>query len=229
LKVSRSISIVVLLFVLSLPPSFLVRTSAVRAAEGTVVKVLPNLVTADVGQSFVINVTVVDVQNLYGLDVTVNWNSTVLQLTTVDVRLGYIDTDGVLYNSSATSSPYIAINSTQDGQYEIAGTSEAPAPSFNGTGNIVQLTLKVIDSGNSTFGLGSELYDYPPPDRMPRISLPIEHSQVDGQFTTTIGEIPDSAVLLIFVLLTVAVVAVSRKMKRKIANPSAFDGANKIY
>lgn len=229
MKVSRSIFIVVLLFVLSLPPSFLARASAVRAAEGTVVEVLPNLVTADVGQSFVINVTVVDVQNLYGLDVTVNWNSTVLQLTEIDVRLGDTDTDGVLYNSSATTSPYIVINSTQDGQYEIAGTSMAPAPSFNGTGNIVQLTFKVINSGNSTFGLNSELYDDPPPDRMPRISLPIDHTQVDGQFTTTVAEIPDSVALLIFVLLTVAVVAVSWKVKRKIADSSAFDLQNKAY
>jgi hypothetical protein len=210
--------------------NFLIRTSFVDASSGTVVEVLPNDISADVGQSFTINITVLNVQNLYGLDVIVEWDSSVLQLLNIDIRLGYTDTDGVLYNSTPTSSPYIVKNSTLDGQYEIAATSEAPAPSFNGTGNIVRLTFKVINSGDSSIDLEPPspsiylLWDYPPPDREPRISLPIPHSTVGGQFSTTVAEIPNLDLLLVFVLLTASVAVLSEKTKRKHAPPFVLDG-----
>jgi hypothetical protein len=195
----------------------------VRASEGTVVEVLPDVVSANVHQSFTINITVLDVQNLYGLDVTADWNSSVLQLVNVDVRLGHTDTDGVLYNSSLTSAPFIIVNSTQAGRYEIAATSEAPAPSFNGTGNIVRITFNVTRSGNSSIGLESQLSDYPPPDREPRLSLPIEHSTVGGQFSTTVVEIPNSAILLAFAAITVSALGLSKKTFRKRAIPPGHD------
>jgi hypothetical protein len=210
------------LFAFLLPLNFLIRTNVGGASQGTVVEVLPNEVSTDVGQSFAINITVADVQNLYGLDVTVNWNSSVLQLVNVDLRLGYTDTDGVLYNSSLTSSPYIILNSTQDDRYEIAATSTAPAPSFYGTGNIVRITFRVVNLGYSNIGLESQLRDYPPPDREPRISLPIEHSTVGGYFSTTVAEIPSSIILLAFTLLTASALVLSKKTSRKRAPTPSF-------
>jgi hypothetical protein len=215
IKILKSQIILILLFALFLPLNFLIRTSCVQASQGTVVEVLPNAISAEVGKSFTINITVLDVQNLYGLDVTVYWNSSVLKPVNVDVRLGRTNNDGVLYNSSLTSPPYIVVNSTQDGQYEIAGGSEAPAPSFNGTGNIVRITFKVIDSGYSSIDLESQLSDYPPSDREPRISLPIQHSTIGGHFSATVVEIPNSAILLGFAFLTVSALALSKKIRSK--------------
>jgi hypothetical protein len=222
MKILKPQIILISLFALLLPLNSLIRTSSVRASQGTVVEVLPNTISADVGQLFAINITVLDVQNLYGLDVTVDWNSSVLQLVNIDLRLGHTDTDGVLYNSSLTSSPYIAVNSTQGGHYEIAATSEAPAPSFSGTGNIARITFNVTAPGHSSIDLGSQLYDYPPPDREPRISWPIPHSTVGGQFSTTVEEIPNSAILLAFALLTVSALATSKKTIGKRAPPSVL-------
>jgi hypothetical protein len=207
--------ILIFLFAMFLPLNFLIRMSYVQASQGTVVEVLPNAISADVGKSFTINITVQDVQNLYGLDVTVYWNSSVLEPVNIDVRLGHTNNDGVLYNSSLTSLPYIVVNSTQDGQYEIAADSEAPAPSFNGTGNIVRITFNVTDYGHSSIDLGSQLYDYPPPDREPRISLPIQHSTIGGSFSATVAEIPNSAILLVLVFLTVLALALSKNMTKK--------------
>jgi hypothetical protein len=220
-KISKPRIIPILLFVLSL--NSLIRTSFVQASQGAVVGMVPNSISAAVGQPFAISITVLGVQNLYGLEVNVDWNSSVLQLVNVDIRLGHTDTDGVLYNSSLTSLPYIAVNSTQVGHYEIAATSEAPAPSFNGTGNIVRITFNVIDYGYSSIDLRSQLYDYPPPDRDPRISLPVQHSTVGGQFTTAVAEIPNSAIFLAFTLLTVSALALSKKTTRKRALSSIPD------
>jgi hypothetical protein len=215
MKILKSQIILILLFARLLPLNFLIRTSCVQASSGTVVEVLPNAISANVSRTFTINITVLDVQNLYGLDVTVYWNSSVLELVNVDVRLGHTDADGVLYNSSLTSLPYITVNSTQGGNYEIAATSVPPAPSFNGTGNIVRITFKVIDFSYSSIDLESQLYDYAPPDREPRISLPIQHSTVGGQFGKTVVEIPNSAILLVFVFLTVSALALSKRLDPK--------------
>jgi hypothetical protein len=165
---------------------------------------------------------VVDVQNLYAVDVIVNWNSSVLQLVNVDVRLAPADTDGVLYNSS--SDPvYIETNSTFPGYYEISATSTGPH-SFNGTGNIIIITFIVSGSGYSSIDLTkSELWDYALV-REPPISMPIDHSTVGGQFSTTVVEIPDSIIFLVFTVLTVSALVLSKKTTKKAHSRHVLDG-----
>ena len=196
------------------------------------VEVLPSAVSADVGQSFAINITVADVQNLYAVDVIVNWNSSVLQLVNADVRLAPTDPDGVLYNSSMDSVWIQTNNLTSPGSYEISATSVGPAPPFNGTGNIVIITFNVTGSGYSSIDLTeSQLWDYALVNEPP-ISMPIDHSTVGGQFsTTTTVEIPNSAIFLVFTVLTVSALVVSKKMTRKRARvlTSVSDLQNKIY
>jgi hypothetical protein len=221
--------ILIVLFALFSSSTLFIRTSAVRGSPETAVDVLPYASAYSVGQSFTINITVLNVQNLYGVEATVNWNSSVLELSNVDIRLGHTDIDGVLYNTSSTSPPFIAENSTQDGQYAIAATSTGPAPSFNGSGNIVRITFNVTNSGHSNVDLESQLYDYPPPDREPRVSNPIEHTTTGGQFNTTVAEIPNSAILLVFTALTVSALVLSKKIARKRTSASVFDLSNKIY
>jgi len=219
-KISKSQIILISTFTLFLAVSFLIRTSF---AQGTVVEVLPSAISADVGQSFAINITVVDVQNLYAVDVVVNWNSSVLQLVNVDVRLAPADSDGVLYNSSLAP-VYIAVNQTYPGNYEISATSVGPAPPFNGTGNIVIITFNVIGSGYSSIDLTeSQLWDYALV-REPPISMPIDHSTVGGQFSITVVEIPNSAIFLVFTVLTVSALVLSRKMTKKVHLRHVFDG-----
>lgn len=223
LRFNRSRIMLVALFALFSSLTLPIRTSVVRGSPETAVEIVPYVSTAAVAQSFTINITVLNVQNLYGVEATVNWNSSVLEFSNVDIRLGHTDADGVLYNTSSTSPPFIAENSTQDGQYAIAATSMAPAPSFNGSGNIVRITFNVTNSGNSSIDLESQLYDYPPPDREPRVSLPIERTTIGGQFNTTVAEIPNSAILLVFTVLTVSALVLSKKMTRKRALTSVFE------
>lgn len=227
-RLSKSRIILIFLFVLFLPFNSLIRANVVQASQGTVVAILPNNVSADIGQPFTINITVLNVQNLYGLDVTINWNSSVLQFINVDVRLGHTDTDGVLYNSSLTSPPYIVVNNVTGGsQYEIAATSVAPAPSFNGSGNIVRITFEANSSGYSNIAFSnSELWDYPPPDRDPRISEPIDHTSNGSQFVT-VPEIPSSAIFLAFAVLTVFALVLSKKINKKAHSRISVDTRDK--
>jgi hypothetical protein len=206
---------IILVFLLA---SFLsIRPVAVQASPDAVVEVVPSTSSTDVGQMFTINVTVVDVQNLYGVETTVYWNSSILQLANFDIRFG--QADGVLYN------PYPPINSSQEDQLSVASTSLPPALPFNGSGNIVRITFNVTNSGFANIDLEAQLYDYPPPDREPRISLPIQHTTNGGKFSTAVPEIPDSAILVVFTVLTASALVLSKKMTRKGVSRLVHDGS----
>jgi len=183
--------------------SILFYTLVVNASPATVVIVEPNSRSAVVGETFCVNVTVVDVQNLYGLEAILSWDSTVLTLVNTEVQLGQ---DGGVLNAPI----YIADNSTQGSRYIVSATSTSPAPSFNGTGNIVRMNFSVVGTGVCKLDLQTQLYDYPPPDRDPRLSLPIAHEDVDGFFQGVIPEFPSYLFFVAIAMLTLSSVVLSK-------------------
>lgn len=169
------------------------QTSVSQVSE-TTVSVEPNESSANVGEKFAVNFTIRSVQNLYGVGLTVKWNTSILGLEVFGVRFG--ESDGVLFNPI-----YIAENLTFDGSYYLSATSTNPAPSFNGSGNIAKLTFRVLALGETKIDLQTQLYDYPPPDRDPRMSLPIAHTTIDGIFSGIVPEFPNAAIFLVFFTL----------------------------
>ena len=173
------------------------------AALETVVKVEPDDVSCIVGETVTFNITIVDVQNLYGIEVVVYWNSSILQVANTDIRLG--ETDGALHGS------FFHDDSLQDDRYTLVASSVDPAPSFNGSGNIVRIYFDVINVGSGILNIETQLYDYPPPEREPRVSFPIEHTTVDGLIVIAIPEFSNAHILIIFVVLTIVAAIVSKK------------------
>jgi hypothetical protein len=185
------------------------------AQPQTTLRLEPSLCFASLGETFTANVTITDVQNLYGLEVVVSWNASVLEATRVDVKVG--QAGGVLY-----SSVYIAENSTINSQYTLAATSVAPAPPFNGTGTAATITFRVKDHGNSSFSMTSQLYDFPPPDRYPRESLPIEHTTQGSMFEETVPEIGSLPLLALLIVVAVSTAVLCLK---KLGSPD--DGCSR--
>ncbi|MEM1540402.1 MAG: cohesin domain-containing protein [Candidatus Bathyarchaeia archaeon] len=183
--------------------------SAAQNSGETIVKVDPSTISVDKGEKFTVNVTVIDVQNLYGVEIVVRWNASLLQLVSVDIRLGVNShPDGVLYE------PFMNITQENIGEYLIAATSYTPAPPFNGSGNIIRMTFQAIDDGESVIDLETKLYDYPPPDREPRESLPIPHTTIDGN-VTIIPEFSNMIIpVMVLILVTVILTLLTRNQKR---------------
>jgi hypothetical protein len=152
----------------------------------TTVKVEPSTASPIIGKTFTVTISLTNVQNLYGLEVTLNWNPAILEATNIDTRTG-VETfpDGVLHESSNSPPIFTAENNlTQSkGEYRLAATSMGPASPFTGSGNIIKITFNPINLGNSALSLQSQLYDYPPIDRDPRISLTINHTSQDSSVT----------------------------------------------
>src|SRR4030042_3027593 len=92
-----------LLIILTLM-STIVTAGLVKPASGqssTIMKVETSNTAPKVGEAFTVTVTLTNVQNLYGVEVTLKWNPTVLPATNIDTRLGVESyMDGVLHESS---------------------------------------------------------------------------------------------------------------------------------
>jgi hypothetical protein len=158
----------------------------VSAQSSTTVKVEPSTSSPILGHPFTVTIKILDVQNLYGLEVLLTWDPAVLKATTVDIRVGVESlADGVLHESSSSPPIFLAENNlTQnEGEYQLTVTSMAPASFFSGSGNVVKITFNPIALGSSALNLQSQLYDYPPTDRDPRISLPIDYVVQDSSVT----------------------------------------------
>jgi hypothetical protein len=139
-----------------------------------------------VGETFKVTISLANVQNLYGIEVILKWNSSVIEATKIEPRLGIESyADGVLHESINAPSLLIAENNltTSKDEYRLVATSTSPAPAFSGGGNIVTITFNPIATGSSQLIVQSELSDYPPTDRDPRVSQLIDHKNQNTAVT----------------------------------------------
>jgi hypothetical protein len=109
------------------------------------------------------------------------WNSSILKAECVDVRLGVNShRDGVLHKEIQI---YYNQTTQEFGRYLLTASSVYPASSFNGSGNIVRVTFRVIEKGSCNLDLAStSLSDKPPQGGVPS---QIIHSVRDGVFTSS--------------------------------------------
>jgi len=135
-----------------------------RASSTATVRVIPSPIDLGVGHvdvtgtEFTVAVVVEDVENLYGLSVKVYINETYFEYVSHTTTIPVED-----YPDPIDPSPYpgilhaevVAAKDEYDPDthiLEIAYSSQSPAPTFNGSGTVCTITLKVI---NHPIGDGS--------------------------------------------------------------------------
>jgi len=194
--------------------------------SGTVVNVQPPTTNVRSGETFTVNVTIESVQNLYGIDVTLRWNNSLLQFQSVDLRLGVESHTGGILHEDSNTEIYIATNEASEAEYQLAATSVFPASSFNGSGTIFQVGFKAIATGRSSFGLETELADRPLPGEIANL---IEHTTVPGQVESSengfIEPTSLNGLILIIVVIAIIFIAITvifyiRKRQAKKQSPS---------
>jgi hypothetical protein len=114
------------------------------AAQSATVKVDPALTEYylnAVGKEFTVAVKITDVTNLYGFDLKLRWNTTVLEYVSHSVKVPRNTyPDGVLWDPTLQAAN--TVNETA-GTYWIAYSSMNPAPAFNGSGTAFTMTFRV--------------------------------------------------------------------------------------
>lgn len=190
-----------------------IHAASAQVSSSTTVAIMPSENTPRLDQTISINITISNVQNLYGLDVTLDWNASALQFLNADLRLGVEShPDGVLHEIP----PYANIevvenNASQDiGEYTLVATSVADAPPFSGSGNIATISFKVTGSGHSQLNLATQLADYNPSG-----SNFIAHTDLNGSVNSTIPEFPTTALLTLLLIFATIVGIITKKLQRK--------------
>jgi hypothetical protein len=163
-------------------------------AQTATVSVSPQTSTASVGKTVTVAIQLSNVQNLYGLDVTLSYNNAVLQLTNSKPDLGTSSIPGgVLYGDPVSTNivaggVYYNTSLSTSSDYELIATSENTAGNtvgpFSGSGTIVTLTFSVLSSGQSPLTLNAQLASYVQPGSG-EVSGPISVTVVNGNFATT--------------------------------------------
>jgi hypothetical protein len=170
-------------------------------AASTTVKVEPNQSIAKIGEPLTVNITVNDVENLYGIDLTLTWDNTLLSLTSAMPTLG-VETypTGVLHEASDAPVSIVENNASQQtGQYRLVATSQNPASSFNGT-------------GNTQLAIVSELADHPIPEQT---SEQIVHTDASGSLEVVIPEFPSITILALFLIGAACVLLFSKRLLKR--------------
>jgi len=212
------------LLALSVVSMLLVLTSIYAAngqvSSGTVVSVNPAQNSVNVGDTFALNITLSDVQNLYALDVTLDYNNSVLQLENENPDLG-TSSGGVLYgdpvtndaNSIAAGCVYYNTSLSTADEFQLFATSVAPANSFNGSGTIVTLTFDAIANGHSDLVLNCSLADHPAPGETTSNFIP--NSDLNG--SVDVGQIPEFSQVAVLFILAIVVAAVALVLAKKVS------------
>lgn len=149
----------------------------VRSESSVCVKVVPEAVfCGPPGDEFTVAVVVKDVGELYGLQIDLSWNATLLDYVSHTVTISVENhSNGILHE------PALVLNDDIDptlGTYEIAAACIFGAPSFNGSGTVFEITFLANTVGTCVLDIFiSNLAD--------RNSQIIDHNVTDG--TVDIG------------------------------------------
>ena len=235
--------IVVLLVCAVLSFSFVYTVSA---QSNTIVNAAASTSQPQVGSTLTVTLTISNVQNLAGIDATLQWNPSVLTLTNVALNLGDSHSNGVLhgsnlnYDSNNLNSGDIFVQETKvAGSYELVAQSiGASNPGFTGSGTIATLTFNVVSTGDAGLSLQTDLADHPPAGQnannidhqdtassVTAVASGSSSTPTSGPSSTsnpspTIPEFPSIAVITLLIIIATATIAFSNKLQKNNAGYS---------
>jgi hypothetical protein len=228
--------IIVLLVCVVLPLCFISTVSA----QSTVVNAGASTSQPAVGSTLTVTITISNVQNLGGIDATLQWNNAVLSLTNSALNLGVEShPNGVLHGTVNTDSNNqnpgdIFVQEIKvSGSYELVATEVGQTYSgFTGSGTIVTLTFNVVRTGAAGLSLQTDLADHPATGQTANninhqdtassviavatgSHTPTPSSSSSPAPSPTIPEFPSLAIMATLIIIATATVAISVKFRKK--------------
>jgi len=193
-------------------------TVNVAFAQSTVVKAVASSSQPLIGDTLTVNITVSNVQNLFGVDVTLSWDKNVLSIINATSLLGVESyPEGVLHET--VDDPLMVVKdlvSQEAGQYTIAATSTGSASAFNGDGEIVTLTFNVTGTGATELSVTSKLSDKPAAGQTSNL---IEHTDTADAVDAVVPEFSSIAIVGLLLVTATTTLILSKKHLAK-QNPS---------
>ena len=162
------------------------------------------------GENFTIEVKISNVTELQGLDIQLNWNTSILNYTSHLVKIPVEDyPDGVLHEPAIELADQV---NEAAGTYWTAFTTLG-GPSFNGSGTVFEITFTVVGFGECILDIfNSDLANYQ--------GKPISHRVEDGYFSNVFYDViitnvvPSSAAAFIGDIIEITVVVLNNGTAR---------------
>ncbi|MCW4030646.1 MAG: cohesin domain-containing protein [Candidatus Bathyarchaeota archaeon] len=192
--------------------------ACLATAQSTLVKAEASSAEPQIGDTLTVTVKVANAQNLFGVDVTLNWDPSVLELTKATPQLGVEShSGGVLHESTTYPIEIVDNTGTQSsGEYHLAATSTGSSTSaFSGDGTIVTLTFTVTSAGQTGLCFGDVEFSVRSGSEMDLVTPQTE--------VTTVNAVPEFPALIVVGLAATVVTAVviSTKLLQNKASFSA--------
>jgi hypothetical protein len=168
---------------------------------------------SEVGETFAVNITVNDVERLWGWAVRINWDPLVLNFTKA--------VEGDFLKSAGETLFMMNPNRTalEEGNLQELTCDLLSMNDVNGSGILAYITFEVVGAGNSQIILDqTHLWEHAVDSQDWNASLPeINHSIVNGEVTafTSNPTLPDLTLILIAGLIVVALVVPLVAVKKK--------------
>jgi len=215
------------------------------SAQNTTVSATASNTQPDVGSTLTVTLAISNVQNLFGIDTTLQWNPSVLSLSNTALNLGDSQHNGVLYgiiNRDYSSIAFVDIyfNKTKvSWSYELVAQSFCQVtPSYNGSATIATLTFYVVKPGPAGLSLQTDLADRALPGQNSNniahqdtassvtavassnspTSSTLASSTPTSSVTSTpsVPEFPATSIIALFIAVGIAVAAfASKKLSKK--------------
>jgi len=187
-------------------------SSVARASPTTSIEVVPASVEGLPGESFIINITVNDVTDLYLWMFRMKWNSTVLRLNSIEEG-PFLKKDGGI-TSGLMLSPLMLSEINAAGRInETACSLEGEDPGVDGSGIIATLNFTCLAVGDTALEFWEEApYFEPATELFNPNGVSISHTATPG----TIDVIPEFSGLMliaVFLLATLLVVVLGKKVR----------------
>jgi len=184
------------------------------SAQSTTVTAETNSNQLKIGDTLTVTLKISDAVDLYGLDVTLSWNTAVLEAVSATNALGVeSNTNGVLHESSAYPIS-VEEDSVNAGQYHLLATSTGSStPSFSGSGTIATMEFIVTGSGSADLVLDVELSTRDAAGEISLVTPAISVTEVNA----VVPEFPVTVLVLALAVAATAAVIIATK---KVSKPS---------
>ncbi len=208
-------------------------------SNGTIVNAAASSTQPKAGGTLTVTVTIANVQNLFGLDLSLLWNPSVLSLSNAVLNLGDSHSNFVLhgtrinYDSNNLSSGDIYVNETKlSGSYLLVAQSIGhTTQSFTGSGTIVTMTFNVISAGSAGLTLTTDLAyqaavgqnanNIVHTDSADSVTAIVSGSSDSATPTPSVPELSSAIIIILFVALAGStVLAAKQRNKRRIPQTS---------
>jgi hypothetical protein len=219
---SKSVSKIILAFLVYMLVSLCLVYNV--SAQNIVVKAEASASQPKVGDTLTVNIKVSNAQDVFGLDVKLNWNPSVLTLVSATPQLGVEShPDGVLHESS--SYPIEVVNndaSQSTAEYHLLATSTGSStPAFVGSGTIAIVTFTVTSVGSTGLTLNDVELSI-----KGSVDVVTPSTSVDS-VNPIIPEYPTTIIIVLLIVLATATVSISIKHLKNKAN-GAIETATKL-